>query len=88
MRKKEFVITTLDPEYKTFTVHMIALSINLNNEIHLSKRAQIAYLKADKAPTKVLSKYIDFADIFLLKLAIEFSEYMRINNHIIKLLND
>ena len=48
------------------------------------KRAQIAYLKVDKDFTKVFSKYADFADIFLLKLAVELSKYLRINNHAIK----
>ena len=38
--------------------------------MHLSKKAQIAVLKTDEAPTKVSGKYADFANIFLLKLTI------------------
>ena len=32
--------------------------------MHPSKKAQIASLKVDKALFKVLSEYIDFADVF------------------------
>ncbi len=56
--------------------------------MHFSKRSQIAYLKVDKVPTKVPNKYIDFTDIFLPKLAVDLSEYMEINDHIIKLVDN
>ncbi len=54
--------------------------------MHLSKRAQIAHLKTDKAFTKVSSKYADFVDIFLLKLAIELLKYIQINDYAIELI--
>ena len=56
--------------------------------MHPSKRAQIAYLKADKTFTKVPSKYTDFTDVCLPKLAVELSKYTRINNHTIELVDD
>ncbi len=56
--------------------------------MHPSKRAQIAYLKVDEAPTKVPSKYADFADVFSPKLATELSEHTRINDHAIELVDD
>ena len=56
--------------------------------MHLSKKAQIAYLKANKVFTKVSSKYTNFIDGFLPKLAIELPTYMRINDHIIKLVDN
>ncbi len=45
-------------------------------------------MKADEAPSKVLSKYADFADIFSPKLAAELLEHMRTNDHAIELVND
>ncbi len=48
--KKEFAAAALDPEYKAFVVHVAALSIDLGDEMHPSKRVQIAYLKADEVP--------------------------------------
>ena len=51
--------------------------------MHPLRKAQIAYLKADEAPTKVPSKYADFADVFSPKLAAELSEH-EISNHAIK----
>ena len=56
--------------------------------MHPSKRAQIAYLKADETLTKVPSKYADFADVFCSKLAVELLKYMRINDHTIELVDD
>ena len=56
--------------------------------MHSLKRAQIAYLKANKALIEILSKYIDFANVFLSKLAVEFAKYSRINNPVIKLIDD
>ncbi len=56
--------------------------------MHPSKMAQIAYLKVDEAATEVSSEYADFADIFSPKLAVELSEYTRINDHAIELVDD
>lgn len=42
----------------------------------------------DEDLTEVFSKYTDFADNFLLKLAVELLKYMIINNYTIKLVND
>ncbi len=56
--------------------------------MHPSKSAQIAYLKANEAPTKVPSEYADFADVFLLKLATELLEHTGINNYAIELGDD
>ena len=52
------------------------------------KKAQIAYLKANEASTKVSIKSTDFADVFLLKLAIELLKHMKINNYTILLVDD
>ncbi len=64
IEKKEFAAAALDPEYEAFVVHVAALSMYSGDEVHPSKKAQIAHLKADGAPTKVPSKYADFADVF------------------------
>ncbi len=53
-----------------------------------SRRAQIAHLKVDEAPTKVPSKYADFVNVFSPKLAAELSEHIGINDHTIKLVDD
>ena len=56
--------------------------------MHCSQKAQIAHLKVDEAFTKVLSKYANFADAFSPKLATELPKYIKINDHIIELVND
>ncbi len=56
--------------------------------MHLSRRAQTAHLKADEAPTKVPSEYVDFADIFSPKLAVKLPEHTGINDHAIELVDN
>ena len=69
--RKEFAAETLDLKHKTFIVHILAFNVNSGDEVYPSKKAQITYLKADKAPTKGFSKCADFVDILLLKLTIK-----------------
>ena len=71
-----------------FVVYVATLNVDLGNKMHPSKKAQIAYLKVDKVFIKAFSKYADFANIFLLKLAVKLSKYIKINNHAIELIND
>ena len=86
--KKEFAIATLDPEHKAFVVHVAALNVDSGDKVHSLRRAQIAHLKADEAPTKIPSEYVDFADVFSPKLAAELSEHTGINDHAIELVDD
>ncbi len=86
--KKKFAVAALNLEYKAFVVHITIFSVDSGNKIHPSKRAQITYLKVYKAPTKVLNKYADFADVFSLKLVTELSKHTEINNHAIELVDD
>ena len=86
--KKKFPATALDLEYENFVVNVAALSVNLGDEVHLLRSAQIAHLKVNKAFSKIPSKYADFADVFSPKLATKLPEHTRINDHAIELVND
>ena len=88
IEKNEFITAAFDSEYKVFIVHAAVLSIDSSDEMHLSKRAQIAHLKANEAPPKVPSKYTDFTDVFLSKLPTELPKHTRINDYAIKSVND
>lgn len=83
--KKKFAVVVFDLEHKAFIVHIATFSVNLGDKVHFSRKA---HLKIDKALIKVLSKYADFANIFLLKLAIEFFKYTIINHYTIKLIDN
>ncbi len=37
--KKEFAVAALDPKHETFVVHVAALSVDLGDEMHPSRRA-------------------------------------------------
>ncbi len=86
--EKEFAAAALDPEHEAFVVHVAALSVDSGDEVHPSRRAQIAHLKADEAPTEVLSEYTNFTNVFSPKLVAELLEYTGINNHAIELVDD
>lgn len=47
----------------------------------------MAFFETDMAFTKILSKYVHYADVFLANLPIKLLEHNSINNHIIKLEN-
>lgn len=86
--KKKFVAIILDLRYKAFVVYKVALSVDLDDKVHPSRRAQIVYLKTDEAPIKVPSKYTDFANVFSSKLVVKLPEYTEIYNHAIELVDD
>ncbi len=88
IRKKEFAAAALDPKHEAFVVHVADHSVDSGDEVHPSKKAQIAHLKADEALIEVPSKCADFADVFSPKLAIKLPEHTGINDHAIKLVDD
>ena len=92
--KKQFVAAALNPESKTFIIHVTSLSSDaspssflLKLNIHPSHRIQVSDLIVKKAPIKVPGKYSDFADVFSLDLAFKLSKYTGINYHNIKLVD-
>ena len=85
--RKEFVVAALDLKYKVFVVHVAVLSVDSGDKVHLSRKAQIAYLKVDKAATEIPNEYADFADVFSSKLAAELLEH-GISNHVIELIDN
>ena len=91
---KEFAAAVLDLESETFVVNIASLSSNvsassslLKLNIHLSSRPQAFGLIAEKTLTKVLTEYLDFADIFSFNLASELPKHIGINNHAIELID-
>ncbi len=88
IEKKGFVTAVFNPEYEAFVVHIAVLSVDLSDKMYPLRRAQIADLKAHKAPTEVSSEYTDFADVFSPKFGVEIPVYTRINNHAIELVDD
>ena len=69
-------------------VYVAALKVLLKSAemtIHPTQIAWIAALKQDEAPTKVPSKYADYADVFSFDLAMKLLENTGINEQAIKL---
>ncbi len=88
IRKKDFTIPAFNLGHEAFVVHIATVNVNLDDEVYPSRRAQIAHLKADEAPSKVSSEYADFADIFSLKLAADLLEHTGIKYYTIELVVD
>lgn len=86
--KKEFIPIALDLEDETFIVYITSIfNCNLNIDVPLSYRVQIALLIVDEVSIAVPSKYANIAEIFLSDFAIELSNNTRINNHLIDQIN-
>ena len=84
--KKKFAKAELDEKSEIFVVHIAALKTLLAGmAIYPSQKAQILAPIQDEASTKVLSKYKDYANVFLFDLAIKLSKNTSINKHVIKL---
>lgn len=67
--KNVFLPAVLNSDHKAFIIYIAILNISYNasDEVYSLRKVQIAHLKADKAPTKVSSKYANYAnftDIF------------------------
>ena len=86
IEKKEFAAAALNPEHEDFVIHVATLNVDPGDEVHSSKRAQIAYLKADEAFTEVSSEYTSFTDVFSPILATKLSEH-RISDNAIELVD-
>ena len=86
--KKKFATAVLALEHKIIVIYVTALSVDPSDKVHHLRRAQMAHLKVDDTPTKVLSKYADFADVFSQKLVVGLSKHTRINDHIIEFVNN
>ena len=72
-------------------VYVASLECSSNNQegdVHPFYRAQIAALLANEALTLISTEYSDFVDIFSLELASKLLEHTKINDHIIKLVDD
>ena len=63
------------------------ICFDINDEIYLSKKVLIAYLKVDKVLIIVFYKCVNFADIFSLKLVVELPKHMRNNNYFMELID-
>ena len=88
IEKKDFVVAAPNLEHEFFIVHIATFNINIGDKMYPSKRAQIAFLKVNKAPTKVFSEYANFVDVFLQKLVAKLPKHTRINNYAIELIDN
>ena len=92
MGKKEFATAVLNSKHETYVVHVrlvsfvISLNFSLLN-VHPFHRSQIAGFIAEKAFTKIFTKYSNFADLFSLDFLSKLLEYTKINNYAIKLVD-
>ena len=63
----------------------MAIDLIKKAQIEAQKKAQIITIIFDKAFTKVLVKYFNYNNVFLVKNIIKLSEYIGMNNDAIKL---
>lgn len=85
VEKKKFVAVDFSFNEKTFVVHSVTFSLNL--EIYPFCKAQMASIFANNTFIMVFSKYTNFIDIFSLEFTAKFPEHIGINNYLIDLVN-
>lgn len=74
----------LDADDKIFVVHVLTLAKLIIISIYPFREAQIALLTS----TEIFAEYSNFLDIFFSNFAVELPKYIRMNNHLINLLED
>lgn len=85
IRRKKFAVTILSSNKEIFIVYIA--TFNLNPEIHSFHRAQLALFFTYSTFKAILSKYVDFVNVFFLEYISKFPEYTEINNHLIDLVD-
>ncbi len=83
--KREFAVVALNKRFKIFVVYIATSSATLIMQIYLSCLIQVRLLFANKAPTKVLPKYLNYADNFSFDLTLELSKKTNMNKYTIEL---
>lgn len=85
INKKEFAVVVLDKNVKTFEIYLATLSAALAMQVYFFCQAQVKLLITDKLFVKVLSKYLDYNDIFSFDLVIRQFENSSMNEYTIEL---
>ena len=86
INKKKSAVTALNASNKIFMVHVAALAEPTTILIHPSHQAQVVLLTSEK--TGIPVEYSDFSNDFSLNSMAQLSEYTRINDHPINLLDN
>ena len=84
--KRKFTAAALNANNKTFVVHIVALAEPTTMPIYSSHQTQVATLMSEK--TEIPAEYSDFSNVFSSDSAAELTEYTKINDHPINLLNN
>lgn len=79
-------MAALDINSETFVIYVASLEAP-EPAIHPLQAPILAALEQNKVLTKILPKYEDYANIFLVDLAMELPKIIGINKHVIKLIN-
>ena len=80
INQKEFAKVGLGKNIEIFVVHVSSLRSGMS--IYLAKKAQMAFLLAEKVP--ILAKYSDFANLFLEELTNILPKKTRVNKNAIE----
>lgn len=62
IEKKEFAVATLNSKNENFIIHVTFFNLEL--EIYLFYKTQLAFFITDKASIIIFSKYTNFTNIF------------------------
>lgn len=88
INKKEFIVISLDKNVEIFIIYIATFSITLAIQIYLFNQVLIELLLANKAFIEVLSKNLDYSNIFLFNFKMKLFKNTDINEYTIKLVKN
>ena len=86
INKREFAVTVLNVDNKTFVMHVAALAELTSMPIYLFHQAQV--ISPTSKETGIFAEYFDFSNVFSSDSIAELLEHTRINDHSINLLDN
>ena len=86
--KKKFVRVNLNKNIKLFIIYIVFLNLEFKIMIYLIQNDSIIFLNIEKILKSILTKNLNFINIFFKKLTIELFERLNINKYTINLVID
>ena len=78
----------MNKNIKVFIAYIALSKLEIKIIIYIVRKVQIILLSFDEIFKSILAKYLDFANMFLKKLAMQLSKYLSMKKYTIKLEKD
>ena len=73
----------MNKDSEILVIYIVIVEAELLMLVHLTREIWISALEANKVPTKILARYLKYANIFSFNLAMELPKNININKYAI-----